>query len=161
MTFVLDTCSLINLCNGGVLLHVLRLPNLAFCVGPSVSFEAKSLIAELKPLLDGGLMFQLDSEIMSAVTYLDFKTRFGLGDGETECMAGAQQFGYSIVCDDAAARKAASELLGDQRVTGSIGLLRMCVSSGLLSAEQGFAAYQLMLQSGAFLPKLTQRELFT
>lgn len=160
MIFVLDTCSLINLCNGGILLTVLGLPNKSFYIGPSVGLEAKSLVNQLNPIIGAGLLLQLDSEEISAVKFLDFKTRFRLGDGETESMTGAFQFGYNIVCDDAAARKAASELLGDGRVTGSIGLLRLCVKEGVLTADAGVEAYRLMLKGGAFLPRLSPQELF-
>ncbi len=65
-----------------------------------------------------------------------------------------QEEEFVIAIDDRKARKITKELIGDGRVTGSIGLLRMLASDGSVTPEYAFERYQCMKDLGGFLPDL-------
>jgi predicted nucleic acid-binding protein len=66
----------------------------------------------------------------------------------------ATALGLSVCTDDGRARAAVANEIGSVRLTGSIGLLKSAVHQGLLSASDAYVAYQLMIASGGFLPRL-------
>jgi len=51
-----------------------------------------------------------------------------------------------------------ARVLGESRLTGSIGLLREAVKAGLLTQAEAFAAYRLMRERGGFLPAVGEAE---
>jgi predicted nucleic acid-binding protein len=155
---VLDTCTFINLANGGVLHIVLQLPDVRFQLGSSVKRESTSVARVLDEAVGSGLLDMIDDSSLSAVRFAALKTRFRLGDGETECLLAAETLGHVIACDDSSARRAAADLFGVQRLTGSIGLIKKCVHEGLMSPEDGFSAYLRMKDAGGFLPPQTLQE---
>lgn len=160
MLYVPDACVLLNLHHGGVLGTSLALSNCTFVVGKAVYGEAKTLTAELDQLFQAGDLTWIDDTAIPASEFLNLKERFDLGDGETECLAAALHLDCRLVFDDAAARRAGVELVGQDRVTGSIGLLRSCVGAGSLTRADGYAAYQLMKAVGAFLPEMSIEIMF-
>lgn len=108
----------------------------------------------------GEVLKPLDASAISATTYLELLDQYGLGEGETECLAAAKTGDYLMVSDDLRARNVAIDLLGTNRVMGTIGLLRIAVAKNLLTRGQAFASYQLMRSLGAFLPILTIDDFF-
>jgi predicted nucleic acid-binding protein len=89
-----------------------------------------------------------------AETYLDLLLTHELGEGETECIALALTHSYVFCCDDAKARSVATDLIGIDRVVGSLRLLKWTVESGLTSSEEAFSFYQSMKAAGGFLPDI-------
>jgi predicted nucleic acid-binding protein len=158
--YLLDACALFNLTNGGVLDTVLQLPGEQFTICGSVRTEAKSIAPIVDELIEQGALTVVDDSAIDADEYLNLKETYGLGDGETECIAAALHNEHTVVFDDRAARTTAQGILGEIRVTGSIGLLRQCVGRGLLTREAAYAAYEIMKAQGGYLPNMPIEEMF-
>lgn len=101
----------------------------------------------------------LDDDIVPTDLFLDLLAEHDLGDGETECIAICHINGNSVCCDDRKARKLAQSILGNDRVIGTIRLLRWCVEDGLIDCQLAFALFRKMRAAGGFLPA-TQQEFF-
>ena len=154
MNVILDACSIINLHNGGVLRCVCCIPHFHVQVGPIVGGECSEdcalAIASLHT--DGDLEYLEDNEI-EVDDFLSFVDQNRLGDGESECILLANLHSQSsICCDDRRGRLKATEILGEERVLGSLRLMRIAVQNGLLESAEAFAAYELMRAAGGFLP---------
>jgi predicted nucleic acid-binding protein len=156
LNLVLDSCSTINLHNGGVLGAVfgLRSFGFAFHVGPIVVGECENLSPSLSQHITSGNLVELPDGSISASEFAQVLDKYDLGLGETECIALARRHGYTVCSDDKAARKAATRHLGSGRVTGSLHLLRECVRLGQMTSQAASAAYETMRSRGAFLPDL-------
>lgn len=153
---ILDASTVINLLNGAALELVLRLDSHRFAIGPMVLRECGLHEAQLQTFVAAGLLTVVNDDLVSANQFLVLLERYGLGDGETECLAVAALTGASMCCDDAAARRAATDLVGSHRLSGSLGLLREAVRQGRLSSDRAFAAYEQMRAKGGFLPEATK-----
>lgn len=161
MVVILDASTLINLANGGVLGDVLALNEFEFLVGEAVIEEIPSIAEEIKQVVAIGLLRFVDDNVITATAFSQAKQEMQLGDGETECILAAALMGCCIACDDKQARRAAkTRLKPEDRVTGSIGLLRALCAAGRISPEEALAAYQLMIERGGYLPEASL-ELFS
>ncbi len=67
-----------------------------------------------------------------------------LGEGETSCIAVAQQRDGVLVTDDLDARKTAASM--DLPTTGTIGALVLSVKQGLISLDEGNRLLKLMIE---------------
>ncbi len=152
MKVAIDSCSVINIGNSGVVRAVLALPHEYF-IGPAVLGESAPLNSLVQRACDDGRIVLLTDADVDIDEYLRV-AEAGLGDGETECIALASFHRWGVCSDDRRARRVASELLGANRVVGTIRLLVQCVAAHHLSGAEAFAAYTRMVQSGAFLPRL-------
>jgi predicted nucleic acid-binding protein len=153
---ILDASTLINLINGEALDLVLRLEGFRFSVGPIVLAECGSHQEQLRELVAAGLINALDEDAIPATQFLVLSERYGLGYGETECLAFATTTDVVICCDDGAARDAIAELIGSNRLSGSLGLLREAVRQRRVTAKGAFAIYEQMRAKGAFLPEVAE-----
>lgn len=160
MPHAIDSCALLNLHNGQVLEVATALPNVRLAVGDSVRSEVQSIADIVDQLIASGAIEVLDESSIPANGFLQLKEQFDLGDGETECIAAAVYADCHIVCDDRAARQAATQVLEKDRVTGSIGILRQCVAANLISRDDAYSAYERMKLLGGFLPDLTKDQMF-
>ena len=151
MSVIFDACSLINLMNGRVLSSVLRL-EVHYVVGPIVLDEVG--LAAVQDAVTDGRLSALDDSQLDASPFLDLVEEHRLGDGESECICAARQFGYTVCTDDSKARKLTTKLLGASKLTGSLGLLQRAIASGLLDASTAEGAYQRMRAAGGFLPRI-------
>lgn len=158
-TFVVDACSWINISNGDMLAAVVRLP-IRLSVGPLTRDECGPLAATLDTLVARGLIDQIDDASMPAAPFAALLLKYGLGDGETECLALASYYGWSVATDDRAGRRAAKETVGAARLTGSLGLLRSAVAAHVVTSDQAWASYQRMVAGGGFLPSVTSSAWF-
>jgi predicted nucleic acid-binding protein len=105
-------------------------------------------------------LVRLRNEDLDAAAFLELVDQYGLGEGETECLAHALASGDLIVCtDDRKARGIITALLGRPRLTGTIGLLLRCFRSGALKAEEIRRSHEMMVASGAFLPSIRDEDL--
>lgn len=151
---VLDTCSLLNMVSGNVLAKICCLPY-QFSIGPIVYDECtKQPCMELEDEINKGRIAVLDGSGFSVGLFSQLLAKYGLGDGETECISYGSALGYAICTDDRLARESALKELGPQRVIGTIGLLKLTTTHHLTSCQESFKAYQLMVKYGGFLPKL-------
>lgn len=154
MIVVVDACTLINLANGEVLSEILQLPGIEFQVSAIVRRESRTISEAIDVAVGSGRLALVDDALISVGDFIRVKSELELDDGETECILAAQALACTIACDDGAARKAIVELLGEARLIGSIGLLRMAITAGLINQERAIESYQLMRQRGGFLPSI-------
>lgn len=104
---------------------------------------------------EGSMHFVTDAEI-DADRFLDLVAAHDIGDGELEAIAVCENSGEALCSDDGSARNLAAELLGQDRVCGSLRLLRRAVELEGLPCDLAFEGYQGMLAHGAWLPALQQ-----
>ncbi len=157
MRFLLDSSSVINLFNAGVLALLCQLDEHDFFVPPMVIGECHGDCAsDLIALRDEGCITFIDDDVVDADHYLELLEEHRLGAGETECMAVAAAEDYNLCCDDRRAREAAAGLIGENKVIGSLRLLRWCVESLVIDCGAAFNAFQTMREKGGFLPKMPQ-----
>lgn len=160
MSYLFDACALLNLSNGKVLDCALALPASGFLLCNAVNKETPTIRENLELLVQQGAFHQIDDTEISASQFLEIKGKYNLGDGETECIVFASNHSCTLVFDDLAARKVAIKLIGASRVTGSIGILRKCVTHSLLTKEDAYKSYLAMKAMGGYLPEMTISEMF-
>lgn len=155
MKLIADTSAIINLVNGDCVGAVLHMDAQLFC-GSIVQQECGSEIwAKLTATCGQSLSLYDTSGIASSVFY-DQLNRHNLGSGETECFCIMHADPALIFCcDDRKARRAASRMFTEARVTGSIGLLKKAAASGILTPRDACGIVGRMRDTGAFLPVLT------
>nr|WP_137117914.1 hypothetical protein [Azospirillum argentinense] len=153
--YVIDACSVINLTNADALELVCQLPRRRFWISPAVLIETGPTCSHaVQSLLADGLMDVIDDSAISAELYADLLISGGLGDGETECIVACIGLGYDLCCDDKKARALGQKHLGQDRVVGTIRLLRWCVEENLIECNAAFRIFRTMKAAGGFLPKL-------
>ena len=130
------------------------MPGVSFFIGPIVVGECKKHRTFLDELIEGRMITLLDDDAISASHYLKMLQQFGLGEGETECLAVCATSDFHMACDDKKARGAAITLFGDIRISGSLTLLKRCVQAGKLSSDEANRSVELMKRCGAFLPEV-------
>jgi predicted nucleic acid-binding protein len=153
---IYDASSLINLANGGVLDRIISDTSLISLVGPQVLAECSSIKSELDLLIENNELLLMSDEELPAETYFEILEKYRLGPGETECIAFARQYPdiTAISCDDRRARNVCAEVIGESRLTGTIGRLKFAIENNVISVADATNAYQSMILSGGFLPKL-------
>ena len=158
MNVVIDACSVINLHNGGVLEVVCSIGEINVQIGPIAGGECSEGCAEpLANLRDAGNLVYLGDSPLDAEQFLDFVDEHKLGDGEAECiMLAALDADSWVCCDDLRGRKKAQAILGEGRLVGSLGLLKLAVGSGLLTPHQACEAHARMKEAGGFLPDVVE-----
>jgi len=124
-------------------------------MGPIVLGECDAaLVGQLHDLKEGDVITFYEDDGFTAERFLQIQAERMLGAGETECITLAEHCGGKICCDDGKGRRIGAEILGESQVTGSIGLLKHLVCSGVCSVEDAFGAYSRMVDCGGFLPEL-------
>lgn len=154
MKYVIDSCSLINLQNGQGLPLVLRLARSSLQVGPIVIGETGTEIEET--LRASGTATFLDDSAVPAAAYLALLSAHRLGEGETEALTLAQHHGLILCSDDRKAREVGKRLLGEERVIGSLRLMRWCVEEDLCKCTRAYETSVAMRDHGGFVPALPQ-----
>jgi predicted nucleic acid-binding protein len=152
--YIIDACSLINLHNGQGLGLVLALARSSLEVGPIVIGETGKEIEEV--LRASGKVTFLDDSAVPAAAYLSLLATHGLGEGETEALALAQHYGLTLCSDDRKARKVGQKLLGENRIVGSLRLMRWCVEEDLCKCTRAYETSVAMRDHGGFVPALPQ-----
>ena len=154
MILVLDASTLINLANGEVLDTVLNIPDVEYHVSTVVRQESRTVARAIDDAVAARRLSLVDDTLISIVSFAEIKERYNLDDGETECLLAAQAMDCWVACDDAAGRAAVGAVLGGARLKGSIGLLKMAITAGLITSGEAFTAYTLMRNRGGYLPVL-------
>jgi predicted nucleic acid-binding protein len=156
LDLTVDASSVINLINSGRANASLRgLPSVAR-VTPEVKREtdANSDTGNATQILMGDGLLESEPEIVSFAELEGLIFASSLGAGECETILSCSKTGRTVCCDDKKARKLAIEMLGDEKLTGSIGLLKHKVTEGTLTADEALEAVQQMVHRGAFLPQV-------
>jgi predicted nucleic acid-binding protein len=115
--------------------------------------------SSLDALIDARQLMVLDDGDLPAASFLHLLDQYGLGAGETECLALAKIGNHMVCCDDRRARKIIAGELGQKRVIGSLGLIVRAIYCNLLTIEAAFEAYEQMRRLGGFLPGITVNDL--
>jgi predicted nucleic acid-binding protein len=146
--------------NGGAFEGIISLPLTLYVVGPLVEAESTTIAELLTQHFALGTLVRLRNEDLNAAVFLELVDKYGLGEGETECLAHAIASDDLVVCsDDRKARGVVVALLGRPRLTGTIGLLLRCLKNGILTADELRQAHQMMISAGAFLPPLRAHDI--
>jgi predicted nucleic acid-binding protein len=159
LRILFDASALIHLLNGNLLDVVLTLPEKTWFVGPIVLQECEqsgNVPQVLQQAIDNKSILVLDDSTISATSFLLFLQSYGLGEGETECLTFGSISDYIICCDDRRARQMIAKELGNDRLTGSLGLLKESVQKGILMVAEAIEGYNTMVVKGAFLPNIDQ-----
>lgn len=155
MKIILDACSIINLVNATGLEACAGLERCELYVGPIVFGECSEGSAqELISLINSGRILQLPDDEIPIDTFLDMLAEHNLGEGETECIAGASISDFIVCSDDGRARYIGRTLLGQNRVIGSARLLKWCVEEDILICTEASSHFSIMKDMGGFLPTL-------
>lgn len=153
---IIDACALINLILGEAAEECLCSVDPKVQVTPAIAKEChgRTHTAEaLRALLSSDLLEPCDVEITSDAL-IDFMAAHGLGAGESEAILACAQVERYLWSDDRRARRVAAETLGEDRVTGTIGVLQSLCILGDLGPEAAYTAYCAMRAAGSFLPAM-------
>jgi predicted nucleic acid-binding protein len=157
MNIVLDASSIINLHNVAALDAAGHLRRCFFLLTPLVVGECQaSSAAKLLELKAAGVIGFVDDTTIPTELFLRLLAEHRLGPGETEAISVCQLLGYALCCDDRSARRVGKEVLGDDRVIGSLRVLRWCVEETLFDCIVAFELFQQMRAAGGFLPQIGQ-----
>ena len=156
MDIALDACTIINLLNGKVLKKVTAIPAVRFFVGDTLLEQeilnnAQNIL--LETLLSTGTIQTLESSV-TIHEFLSLKKKYELGDGETETIALCKNHNCHFASDDKRARKCGSIELGEDKVIGTLFLLRLAVQHSILTADGAVETIKIMKEKGGFLPEV-------
>lgn len=153
----MDSCSVINLVNAGALELVCGLAGIEWWLPPSVVDESGPTCAAVTlELHERGMINFLDDHEVDAERFLMLLDRHRLGAGETECVAIASDGDHHVCCDDRRARAMAAQIIGAERVFGTIRVLRWCVEQRRIDCTEARRLLRAMRDSGGFLPDTPQ-----
>lgn len=157
---IVDACGVINLIAGGIAQSCLEPIDPTAQVTPATEGECqgKQYTARVLRLLIEAALLELSEIEITADDLTSFMTEHQLGAGESEAILTCRAVQKHFWCDDRKARNVARGLLGEDAVTGTIGILRELVSLGEIAADEAFGAYAAMRAAGAFLPVLEQAD---
>lgn len=155
MHLLIDACAVINLYNCGKLAIVCDLPDTEIWLSPIVVAECGlGCAAEIIALHAAGRILYVPDHDISADRFLELVALHDIGDGELESIAVCEATHRFFCTDDSAARHLATNLLGADKVMGSLRLLKLAVDAALLKCTDAFAGYTEMRDNGGFLPQL-------
>ena len=142
---VLDTVTISNFVNAGELALLCEFYENLLYVTESVIIELRKADIDLQAWIDDGrikkAVFEYDIEIQSSIPE-------ALADGEISCIVYAMKTGATVATDDYRARQTVIALCGQERLTGTVGLLDEMVKSGVLSAESARSLLRRMIEQG-------------
>lgn len=153
---VFDSSSIINLINGEVLNDILKLQGYIFYIG-NIVLEECSRVQSQKDVIEKYIQegkIKLIEEDVDLTVFRTLKTKYNLGDGETECIGYCKGTAFKLSSDDGKARRDATTELGASHVTGSIFLLREAVRFQIIECRSAKSAFLFMKIKGGFLPEV-------
>ncbi|MCX2473531.1 hypothetical protein OQZ33_04220 [Pedobacter sp. MC2016-05] len=162
MDIVLDSSSIFNLINGGCIDKLTSMKEHKFFIGDLI-MDQEILNPLQQVIVDGliqkGILVLVSSEVTTS-QIINLQNKYGLGLGETECMAICINKGFVICTDDLKARKSSKKEFGEENVIGSMSLLREGVRKLLLQCDEAIDMYHTMIIKGGFLPKKLNEDYF-
>lgn len=105
--------------------------------------------------MDNGQIALIDDSEVSGSRFLEIVS-YSLGEGEAECIANCEHFGFVFATDDRRARQVGKSILGEDRIIGSLGLLRLAVEQHLITASTAVGHVEEMRATGGFVPSVTE-----
>ena len=142
---VLDTVTISNFVNVGKLALLCDFYESRLYITESVIIDLKKANIDLQAWIDDGrikkAVFEYDIEIQSSIPE-------ALADGEISCIVYAMKTGATVATDDYRARQTVIALCGQEKLTGTVGLLDEMVKSGVLSAESARSLLRRMIEQG-------------
>lgn len=148
---------MINLVHADALELICSLRGIEWWLAPLVVDESGPTCAAIMlDLQQRGLIHFIDDDSVNADRFLELLEVHRLGAGETECMAVAAESDYHLCCDDRRARHTASDLIGANRVFGTIRVLRWCVEQRQIECAEAKRLLRIMRERGGFLPDTPQ-----
>jgi predicted nucleic acid-binding protein len=155
-----DACCINNLINGKAVDAVAAANHRRFCVEGIIQDEVIQNREELERLIRSGLVQEFLGDNVKASEVGDVAAKHNIGLGEAECIAIGKKAGANVASDDSRARRAATNELGERRVTGTLGLLREAVARKTMTPSQAFESYRRMVEKGGYLPKVDDESFF-
>ena len=152
MKSVFDASCIINLLNGDSLGAVLSLSEYTFLIGPIVKSECIINQNEITNFINKNMLTEINADEISGGVFLHLLQQHKLGEGETECLAYCLSSDTLMACDDKRARRIGKQELGEQKVIGTLALLKTCVQYRLLTDTEALRKVEQMKSRGAFLP---------
>lgn len=159
-SFILDTCTIINLYNAGILSAVLELNGIDFHIGELVLDECSKNLDQksfIERCINSGCLYLIEELPLDEILLI--KNKYILGIGESESLALALKHGINIATDDKKARTISSKLLGKERLSGSIYFIKSLIQEGKIDCDKGLLLIDIMKKSGGFLPKMHRNSL--
>lgn len=148
---------MINLVNARALELVCSLNGIEWWLPPAVVDESGPTCAAVTlELQQRGVINLLNDDHVDAERFLALLDSHRLGAGETECVAIAADADYHVCCDDRRARTMAADIIGADRVFGTIRVLRWCVEQRRINCTEARRLLRAMRESGGFLPNTPQ-----
>lgn len=142
---VLDTVTISNFVNAGELALLCEFYENRLYITESVIIELKKADIDPQAWIDDGrikkAVFEYDIEIQSSIPET-------LADGEISCIVYAMKTEATVATDDYRARQTVIALCGQERLTGTVGLLDEMVKSGMLSAKSARTLLHKMIDHG-------------
>lgn len=154
MSLIIDSCSLINVVKAGLADELKNDPCLQLVVGPVVREEVWRTPNDGRVLVPRTLVTDIHEEV-DASELVELMDRCLIGPGEAEAIILADRLNLFLFCDDRRGRRVASDLFGEDRVIGTLGLaLHLARESGCV--QQLYERYDNARAEGAFLPSHTR-----
>lgn len=157
-SIILDSCTLINLINAEALTIVFSLSGFKFFIGELV-YDECCQIDEQKTFIDicinTGKVEILKDQI-SITEFKEIKSKYSLGDGESESIALSKKIGYAVATDDSKARKSVVKEVGETQLCGSIFLIRELIQQCHITCLEGQEIQNIMIACGGFLPRVDE-----
>jgi len=142
---VLDTVTISNFVNVDELAVLCEFYGNRLYITESVIIELKKANIDLQAWID-------DGRIKKAVFEYDIGTQSlmpeTLADGEVSCIVYAMKTEAAVATDDYRARQTVIALCGQEKLTGTVGILDEMVKSGTLSAKSARALLRSMIDQG-------------
>jgi hypothetical protein len=105
-----------------------------------------------QPFIDAGTLELAVMTPAELAAFHETKSRYHLGDGETEAVVIAVARGWRVATDDGAARKRFASHNPPVEITGTIGLLRELLRAVVVSKSKATAMLERMRSRGGRLP---------
>lgn len=150
MSLIIDSCSLINLTKAGLESTVRMDPCVTLCAGPVVCDEVWGERGRETGGVPRDLLVELPEDV-DGVVLSNFMEEHRIGPGEAESILLADRLNAFFFCDDRRARAVAVELLGGDRVVGTLGLAMHRARTGR-DLRGSFDDYDHARREGAYLP---------
>ena len=149
-----DNCHIVNFHNIGAVPYYSNFNPGKFVCPAGVILEFERTFADALHAYEAAGWLARTSVDIDAVDLANFVSNENLGLGESSAILECLRGGGHFVCDDRKARGVGTRLLGPDRVTGSIGLLKQLVGLGSISAAEACEFNMMIRETGGFVPMM-------
>lgn len=150
---IIDACGIVNLIRSGGAGTILNALSMEIWFEGLVEDEIIQDKIALDELVDAGLLHRFDGSGISATAVGEIAGEHDIGVGEAECITICVESGETLISDDKRARAVGQKLLGEDSVTGIIGLLCRCIDNGAINPSEASKLLENARTHGGFLPE--------